>query len=254
MANGVMADSSSDGSVRGKGQGSDPTKKDGKVKISTTRPGNAPSTVYMGQAAPPNVPYAVSPRPLVVDIDQAETAYTTPDSYNRFMNKEWKSWVDSLAESIDYRRTGSSLWTDAIDASQALKKQGIDVSPMQWLLDVAKERGFSGASEEQAKALKGVTASRRVSRSSDRDIRLTVDAIASEVLGRAVTDDEFQKVLSKVRGAETSEAQYGGMSSAVQKDLITESLMQGPEAEDYAKATKMMDLFYSALNARPEGA
>jgi hypothetical protein len=30
--------------------------------------------------------------------------------------------------------------------------------------------------------------------------------------------------------------------------------MKGPEAEDYGKATKMMDLFYKTLEARPEGA
>lgn len=255
MANGVRSDS--DGSVRGKGAGSDPTKDGKKVTIQPSlRPGNAPSTVYMGQIAPPNIPYAISPRPSIVDIDQATSAYTSPDSYNKYMNKEVKEQIDALAEFIDYRKTGSSLWNEAIEGSQALAKQGIEVSPMQWLVDVAKEKGFTGALAETPGAAtgKGVSGASKISRSSERDIRLAADAIASEVLGRAITDDELQKVLSRVRSAETSEAPYGGLSSTLQKDVIQEALMKGPEAREFGQATKMMDLFYSALNARPEGA
>ena len=255
MANGVRADSSNDdGSVRGKGAGSDPTNKGKKgVTIGTTRPGNAPSTVYMGQQAPPNVPFAVSPRPVVVDIDQAESAYTTPDAYNRFMTEDWKTWVNGLAKSIDYRRTGSSLWSDAIKASQSLQKQGVNVSPMQWLLDVAKEREFVAGSDAANANARGTTASRRISRSSERDIRATADAIASEILGRAITDDELAKILPKIRSAETEEAPYGGLGATGQKDIITDMLMKGPEAKEFAQATTMMDAFYQALNEGPSG-
>lgn len=266
MAKGVRAESgdgsargsgsSDDGSIRGKGAQSDPTKGPGSVTVSTTRPGNAPSTVYMGQAAPPNVPFAVSPRPVVVDIDQAESAYTSPDAYNRFMTKEWKQWTDGLAKFIDYRRTGSSLWSDAISASQSLKKQGIDVSPMQWLIDVAKEKGYTfGTSPDgESERSRGVTASRRISRTSERDLKLTADAIASEVLGRAITDEEFNKIVSKVRSAEVSDAPMGGLSAAGQQDLIRDELMMSPDSEEFGRATKMMDLFYSALESRPSGA
>ena len=266
MAKGVRAESgdgsvrgegaSEDGSVRGKGAQSDPTKGPGSVTVSSNRPGNAPSTVYMGQATPPNVPFAVSPRPVVVDIDQAESAYTSPDAYNRFMTKEWKDWTEGLAKFIDYRRTGSSLWTDAINASQALEKQGVKVSPMRWLIDVAKEKGYTlgqgpSAGEQQSR---GLTASRRISRTSERDLKLTADAIASEILGRAVTDEEFNKVLSKVRAAEVSDAPTGGLSAAGQQDLIRDELMMSPDSEEFGRATKMMDLFYSALESRPRGA
>lgn len=254
MANGVRTDSSDDGSARGKGAGADPTKKGKKgITIGTTRPGNAPSTVYMGQQAPPNVPFAVSPRPVAVDIDQAETAYTTPDAYNRFMTGDWKTWIDGLAKSIDYRRTGSSLWGDAIKASQALEKQGVKVSPMQYLIDLAKEREYTAGTDAANANARGTTASRRISRSSERDIRATADAIASEVLGRAITDEELARILPKIRSAETEEAQYGGLDATGQKDIITDMLMKGPEAKEFAMATTMMDAFYGALSEGPSG-
>lgn len=104
-----------------------------------------------------------------------------------------------------------------------------------------------------------------VTLASERDLRLTADAISSTVLGRAITDEEFQSVLEKVRVAERAEAQVttggtamtttqAGLSAEGRQDIITRALMQGPEAEEFNRATKMMDLFYSALEARPEGA
>lgn len=104
-----------------------------------------------------------------------------------------------------------------------------------------------------------------VSMTSERDLRVTADAIASTVLGRAVTNKEFQKILKQVRSAELSEptvttttggmtTTQSGLTAEGRQSIIQEALMQGPEAEDFGKATKMMDLFYSALEARPEGA
>lgn len=106
---------------------------------------------------------------------------------------------------------------------------------------------------------------RTVTLSNEGDLRSTADAVASEVLGRAVTEEEFQKVLKKVRSAEKTQptittsvpgstVSQTGLTAEGRKDIIQETLMAGPEARDFGQATKMMDLFYSALNARPEGA
>jgi hypothetical protein len=188
------------------------------------------------------------------------------------MTAEWKDWIDGLAKFIDYRRTGSSLWTDAINASQALQKQGVNVSPMMWLVDVAREKGYNlEAAEAVAKSAgaggRGVTGGPRatVSLSSERDLRAAVDAMAAQVLGRAATDEEFQTALAQVRSAEQSEptvttrvggqtVTQAGITAEGRSNIIRESLMKGPEAEEFGKATKMMDLFYSALEARPSGA
>lgn len=99
----------------------------------------------------------------------------------------------------------------------------------------------------------------------ERDLRMAADAIASTILGRAITNNEFQKVLKQVRAAERAEptvtttaggmtTTQSGLTAEGRQNIIRDALMQGPEAEDFGKATKMMDLFYSALEARPEGA
>lgn len=100
---------------------------------------------------------------------------------------------------------------------------------------------------------------------SERDLRATADAVASTVIGRGITDEEFNKVLRQVREAERNEPTVSipgvgssvtraGLSAEGRQDVIRESLMKGPEAEDYSKATTMMDVFYRALESRPEGA
>ena len=100
---------------------------------------------------------------------------------------------------------------------------------------------------------------------NERDLRFTADAVASTVIGRGITDEEFNKILKQVRTAERAEptittpgvgtsVTQSGLSAEGRKDIIREALMKGPEAEDYSKATTMMDVFYKALESRPEGA
>jgi hypothetical protein len=121
------------------------------------------------------------------------------------------------------------------------------------------------ASARKQKGPEGGGPRATVTMASERDLRATVDAMASQVLGRAATDDEFQNALKQVREAERTEptitttgvgrtVTQSGLTAEGRSSIIQEALMQGPEAEDFGKATKMMDLFYSALEARPEGA
>ena len=141
---------------------------------------------------------------------------------------------------------------------------------MKWLVDVAREKGFTS---EAASAVENASNRNRVpggpratiSLASERDLRSAVDAMASQVLGRAATEDEFQSALAQVRSAERSDPTIStrvggttvtesGLTAEGRSSIIRESLMKGPEAEEFGKATKMMDLFYSALEARPSGA
>lgn len=103
-----------------------------------------------------------------------------------------------------------------------------------------------------------------VTMANERDLRSTADAIGAEVLGRAITEDEFERVLKKVRSAETAEPTVSratptgtvtesGLTAEGRKDLITEMLMKGPEAKEFAQATTMMDAFYQALSEGPRG-
>jgi len=97
------------------------------------------------------------------------------------------------------------------------------------------------------------------------DLKSTANAVASSVLGRGITDEEFEKVLKQVRTAERSDPTIStsgigsnvtqqGLTAEGRQDIIREALMKGPEAEDYSKATTMMNIFNQALESRPEGA
>ena len=96
------------------------------------------------------------------------------------------------------------------------------------------------------------------------DLKSTANAVASAVLGRGITDEEFQKVLKQVRAAERSNPSIStpgvgsnvteqGLSAEGRQNIVRDFLMKGPEAEDYGKATKMMGVFAKALEMRPSG-
>ena len=175
-----------------------------------------------------------------------------------------RNLFDLAAKSVHPLKTGQSYYEDLISASWDLSTKGIYKSPQQLAYDAYV--GGEGIGAGGAGGRGRYTGPRAtVSMASERDLRNTADVVASTVLGRAVTDEEFQRVLEQVRSAEKTEptvtSTVGGMTTTQtgltaegRQDIITKALMQGPEAEDFGKATKMMDLFYSALEARPEGA
>lgn len=131
------------------------------------------------------------------------------------------------------------------------------------LLSNAPRGVQDGGGRSGSRAYTGPTATTTLA--SERDLRSTADAVASTVIGRGITDEEFQKVLKQVRVAERAEptvttpgrgssVTQSGLSAQGRQDIIRDALMKGPEAKDYSKATKMMDVFYKALESRPEGA
>jgi len=178
-------------------------------------------------------------------------------AYNIFNNKKFNDFVSP----DDLRRFYEGFEYDASQRDPKDKVTGIDLiysslpAP-----EVIQEMARSQASGGKYKGPRET-----ITMSSERDLRAAVDAMAAQVLGRAATDEEFQQALSKVRSAEKSEptittsttgrtVTQSGLTAEGRTSIIRETLMQGPEAEDFGKATKMMDLFYSALEARPEGA
>ena len=181
--------------------------------------------------------------------------------------KDKQSWKNLLGSLRAY--TNQELGTADAQASafgQVLKYASRSGESVPAILSGAsgEEAGFLGDTPQGgAGAYTGPRTT--VTMASERDLRMTADAIASTVLGRAVTDDEFQKVLKQVRAAEQAEpsvttggvgmtTSQAGLSAEGRQDVIRDALMQGPEAESFGKATKMMDLFYSALEERPSGA
>lgn len=103
-----------------------------------------------------------------------------------------------------------------------------------------------------------------VTKMAEPDLRLAVDAVASEVLGRAVSEDEYAKVAKKVRNLETEnpsvagagkafQTNVSGLSAEARKDVMTRALLQEEGAEDFTLATKMMGLYRKALEEMPNG-
>lgn len=170
----------------------------------------------------------------------------------------------------DLRRvTGSELGTLNGQRSAYYDLLQYAASSGQNVEDILKGGAVSAGGDEPGAGPRGTGAysgpRETITMASERDLRTAVDAMASQVLGRAATEDEFKKALEQVRTAERTEptitttgvgrtVTQSGLTAEGRSDIIREALMQGPEAEDFGKATKMMDLFYSALEARPEGA
>jgi hypothetical protein len=169
-----------------------------------------------------------------------------------------RSLFENAARKVHPLKTGSSYYDELISASYDLSTRGIYFSPQQL---AAQAYGGSAAGGRA-----GVASGPRetVTLASEPDLRSTADAIGAEVLGRGVTEEEFQRILKRVRSAERSQPTVttrmggqtvteSGITAEGRKDLITDMLMQGPEAKEFTQATTMMDAFYKALSEGPRG-
>ena len=266
--------------------------------VTTCPDGSKPTAVPAGQeAAPgetstlPNEPVYMWNQDTTPVVVGTETKYlgssltevpqttTVADAMNYFYD------IRGKGTSANASKEDKQSWKNLLSSLRAYTNQELGTADAQasafgQVLKYASRSGesvpaiLSGASGEEAGFLNGTSPGSAgaytgprttVSMTSERDLRMTADAIASTVLGRAVTEDEFQKVLKQVRAAEQAEpsvttsgismtTSQAGLSAEGRQDIIREALMQGPEAESFGRATKMMDLFYSALEERPSGA
>ena len=176
------------------------------------------------------------------------------------LSPEERRNFDDAARAVHPLKTGKTYYEDLIQASYDLSTRGVYVSPQQ-LAQIAYSESPRGAG---AAGTGRLGTSRQVTLANEIDLRSTADAIGAEVLGRGITDEEFQKVLRRVRTAEQSQPTVtrrtgagtvteSGITAEGRKDLITDMLMKGPEAKEFAQATTMMDAFYQALNEGPSG-
>lgn len=188
--------------------------------------------------------------------------------YNQAMNylnevrgkgDEYETFLKQLQRYNNSKSTSApgveEMWKTVLDDAEA---SGVNAMELLQRGTKIPEDGGGGT----GRGYTGPTSS--VTLMNERDLRATADAVASTVVGRAISDDEFKTILKQVRTAERAEPTVSvpgvgssvsmpGLSAEGRQDIIRDSLMKGPEAEDYGKATKMMDLFYKTLEARPEG-
>ena len=100
------------------------------------------------------------------------------------------------------------------------------------------------------------------------DLRDLADQVGIAMVGRGITDKEFNNILKQVRGVENAKPQVThstpsghdvvsstteGVSNADRQDVVQKILAQNPEYGDYQKATTMMDWFDNALKGRQNG-
>jgi hypothetical protein len=96
---------------------------------------------------------------------------------------------------------------------------------------------------------------------AESDVRATADTVAMEMLGRGVSDEEFQRILNRTRKAEQAQPQVTtsatGMSTTQQgltaegrQDIVQNIIAKKPEYQEFQKATTLMSWFDRALNER----
>ena len=218
----------------------------------------------------------VTPVPLGYQVDRFGSFPVQTDDprmvpYNQAMiylnevrgkgGKDYKILLNQLQRYNNSESTSASgvegMWRNVLDDASASGVNAMEL--LQRGTKIPEDGNGSGSSGRYT----GPTSS--VTLMNERDLRATADAVASTVVGRAISDDEFKTIMKQVRTAERAEPTVSvpgvgssvsmpGLSAEGRQDIIRDSLMKGPEAEDYGKATKMMDLFYKTLEARPEGA
>ena len=192
---------------------------------------------------------------------QAISEWDDPTGY---LNSKLKKQLDEMAKEMGTSSsTGKGLWTRAVTNSYNRSRKGQKVSPFQSVQEIYSD--YSEELEEDGgkkKKYTGPTSS--VTLANESDLRETANAVASAVLGRGIKDEEFQEVLKKIRNQEIAQPSIStpstgynvtqtGLSADGRKNIIRDSLMKGPEAEDYGKATKMMGVFAKALEMRSDG-
>jgi len=168
-----------------------------------------------------------------------------------FISKEQMSQSESVVAAIKY----------PINMYQGyLDRAGNDAKPygewFDWYSKGNKPRSEGGG------RYTGPTSS--VTLANEYDLREAANAVASTVLGRGIEDSEFEEVLKKIRKQEKAQPTIStpstgknvtkaGLTAEGRQNIMRESLMKGPEAEEYSKATKMMGVFAKALEMRPDG-
>lgn len=169
-------------------------------------------------------------------------------------------------------RSGSALFTRYVRESKRLSDSGIRKSPLDIVYGVAYKKGIlkddgtftapedmeSGGGRNRG-GYTGPTATRTFA--NEEDLRRTADTLGAELLGRAVTEDEFKRVMKKIRSAETSQPtvttstpgstmSQQGLTAEGRGDIMRDIIAKGPEAQEFTKATEVVGWFNEWLERR----
>ena len=136
-----------------------------------------------------------------------------------------------------------------------------------WLADTAaksKRTGWFGADGAPtggggSGAYTGPVAS--VSKMADSDIRNLANTVSMEMVGRGVSDEEFQKIVKRTQRAEVNNPTISsggaasnitdqGLTTVGRADIVKNIIAKQPEYEEFQKSTTLMSWFDQALSGR----
>ena len=177
----------------------------------------------------------------------------TPNFYA--LSVDDRDLFEQAAKAVHPLKTGQSYYEDLIQASWDLSTKGVYMSPQML--------AYAGYQENAGKTTggkyTGPVATRTIA--AESDVRATADAVAMEMLGRAVTDEEYDRILKRTRKAERNQPQVTtsgrgysttqqGLSAEGRQDIVENILAKKPEYQEFQKATTLMSWFDEALNRR----
>lgn len=174
------------------------------------------------------------------------------------------------------RATGESVFRDFIDISAYRGQSDEQVTPVQLVWEKLQERGwiqedgtpaFDPASVGGSGAYKGPVTTTSYTYGNPADLRDLANQVGMTMVGRGVTEEEFNKIQKRVKRQEASKpdvttttphgdaartnVSQQGMTNADRQDVIESILAKNPEYGDYQKATTLMDWFDKAISERP---
>lgn len=218
------------------------------------------------------IPSGVTPEQASAMTEKSLYKFYSPSDIEGAYDTQVDPTTQMLFETVaraNGGRSGSALFGRYAKESQRLSESGIRKSPTDILYEVAMKKGIlkkdgtftpiTGSSDGKGSGYSGPV--RAVSMESEDALRRTADALGSELLGRAVSDDEFQKILKRVRSAEQAQPTVTsrspgatvtetGISAEGRKDIMRDMLAQDPESQEFLKATKFMGMFNEWLDRR----
>ena len=221
--------------------------------------------IFLGKrVVPVQGPYAGA-RPTVEKVDQLPLSEIVSSVYAMGANRDpqYDAIVGVLTatpflkkENAKYPAYVASALQLAAEVYVPYVNSGGDKPFWNW---VSWYASTSPPKEEDAGRYRGPVATRTVA--AESDVRATADAVALEMLGRGITDEEFNRILNRTRKAEVEEPQITqagrgfstteqGLTAQGRQDIVTNILSKKPEYQEFQKATTLMSWFDEALNRR----
>ena len=163
------------------------------------------------------------------NMDAPGQGYMTPDMH---------AYVEDVAKRIDYRKTGSGLWADAVEASANLwTMQGVRKSPFQIIAEWSSVVGPGNSSGGSG----GGGGGGAPQAADPSTIRRMMDQISTAMLGRTLSDKEFKHYYqSYVNG-------FNGNNNMDPQQHAMDAVRGQGDYEEYQVATKFAGALQSVL-------